>query len=812
MVYRTVIALLLTLVVSGGAAIHVEAADRSYRVIPNEYIVRFKQDITRAQALRLVAGLSNEHKMRLRHTFRAALTGFSAEIPADRVARLQLHPAIASIEPNGYWTLYTVDAPTNVTADATGPDQVVLNWTDNATTELGTEIQRSTSGINGAYSELEIVIGANQTSYTDNTVSAGQEFCYQIRVGESFTVLGPFSAPVCVTPDTPPPTPPADPTELTTNTVNDGRIDLAWNDNANNETGFRVERALGTAGAYAEIELLGSNVEAYQSTGLLADTEYCYRVQAFNADGDSAYSNESCSTTNSTPTDPLAAPSNVIATANGTASIDLSWTDNATAEVGFEVERAVNGGGFTSLEVIVQANLAGYTDNNVTAGVEHCYRVRVGQSLTNTGPFSTQACATPTVDPVDPPAAPSNLALTVQSSQRIDLSWADNANDETGFRIEQAASAAGPFAEIDVTAANSESYASGGLAAETQYCYRVQAFNTGGSSGFTAVQCATTDAGPVGCADTGGHDDLTDLYGITTTRADLNATWQASTAQGCGITPWLFGIDSGVDSDHPDLNIIEKMGFIAADPSDDGEDDNGHGTHTAGSAAAIDGNGGVVGVAPGAPIYGFRVCGTDGTCANDDIIAAVDEVTARKQANPAQPMVANMSLGGGASDAIDTAVRRSINAGVTYAIAAGNGILGACLFPGDAQTNSPARVGDDFINAANGSDGNGNPINGAITVTSHDVNLNDVNCNFGNPVTVAAPGEAILSTWLDGGYATISGTSMATPHVAGAALLFLARNPNATPEEVEQAIVDDLAPWSTNDTPNAGGRLIAEDL
>jgi subtilisin family serine protease len=258
--------------------------------------------------------------------------------------------------------------------------------------------------------------------------------------------------------------------------------------------------------------------------------------------------------------------------------------------------------------------------------------------------------------------------------------------------------------------------------------------------------------------------------------------------------------------------VIEVRNFVASEPSASGEDGNGHGTHTAGTAAAIDGNGGVVGVAPGAPIFGFRICSDDGNCAVDDIIAGIEEVTARKNALRDRRMVANMSLGGEPSTALDAAVRRSINAGVVYTISAGNGLLGFCLMPNDAQSQSPARVGDDDINAANGSDGDTRHVNGAITVTSSDRNDRDVNCNYGSPVTVAAPGEGVTSTWLDGGYNTISGTSMAAPHVAGAVMLYLQTHPQASPAQVEQAVLDLLEAWTTDDQPNADGRLNVEGL
>ncbi len=309
------------------------------------------------------------------------------------------------------------------------------------------------------------------------------------------------------------------------------------------------------------------------------------------------------------------------------------------------------------------------------------------------------------------------------------------------------------------------------------------------------------------------HDDLGQLWNITQVNADQNAKWQGVRGNGpeCAMQAWFFGLDTGVDSDHPDLNVVETQTFLVGDNSG-GEDGHGHGTHTAGTAAAIDGGpaGGVVGVAPGAQIHGFKVCTDGGSCPLDAIIAGVDEVTARKNGNPGQPMVANMSLGGGASTAIDEAVRRSVYVGVVYSLSAGNGLFGFCFFPIDAGMQSPARVGDDRISDPSGAftgAGEQYRANGAITTTSSNQNDQDVNCNFGRSVTVAAPGVSVRSTWVGGGYFTISGTSMAAPHSAGAAIIYLQDNPNATPEQVEQAIMDELDPWTTDDLPNADGRL-----
>lgn len=805
----------------------VQAEGPQYVTLPDQYIIIFRDDLSRREGLRLTRDLTARHKLRLRHTFKDSVRGFSAVLPAGKLEVLRNHAAISSVEQNGFWfiedspaAIATVDAPTNLTASPVGDSQIDLNWTDNATTERAFEIWRSTTGSGGPYTRIARQLGVDLTSYSDTQVVAGQEYCYQVRALESRTTAGPFSAAACATiDDTPPTDPPNAPTDLSATTVNDQRVDIAWIDQSDDETGFLVERATGAGGAFTQIDVLGADVTSYQDTGLDAETEYCYRLRSFNAVGNSAYTAVACATTDaggSNP-EPLGAPSALTASAPNDTQVVLDWVDNATEEMGFEVQRSVSGanGPYARLAVTRQADATSFTDNAVVAGTEYCYQLRAHAGRNNFGEFSNSACATPGSPPADdPPAAPTALSSTAVNEQRIDLSWSDNADNESGFEVERALGAAGMFEQIDVIGINAESYQDAALSAETEYCYRVRAFNDAGNSDYTATSCATTPAAPPpgNCSDTGNHDSLNDLWGISQVKADRNMTWQSTQAAGCGLTPLFFGIDTGVDSDHSDLNVIETMGFVASNLMMAAEDDNGHGTHTAGTAAAIDGNGGAVGVAPGASVFGFKVCDASGSCAIDDIIAAVDEVTSRKLANPGQPMVANVSLGGGANAANDTAIRESVNAGVVYTLSAGNGAFNACLFPVNAQTKSPARTGDDAINAQHGSNGNNARINGVITVTSSNESDSDVNCNFGNPVTVAAPGEDIFSTWLANGYATISGTSMAAPHAAGAAILYLHRNPNATPTDVEQAIVNELDPWTTDDTPNADGRLDAETL
>lgn len=209
---------------------------------------------------------------------------------------------------------------------------------------------------------------------------------------------------------------------------------------------------------------------------------------------------------------------------------------------------------------------------------------------------------------------------------------------------------------------------------------------------------------------------------------------------------WI--IDTGIDLDHPDLNVDASRGYLAADiRSRVGfDDDNGHGSHCAGIVAAIDNEIGVVGVAAGATVVPVKVLDKRGSGAYSAIIAGVDYVAA----NAAPGDAANLSLGGGVYEPIDLAVQALGDAGVLVALAAGNE-------SDDANNHSPARA------------------NGANLYTVSAMDINDDFAYFSNyanpPVDYCAPGVNIFSTYMGGGYVTMSGTSMAAPHVCGLLLL-----------------------------------------
>jgi subtilisin family serine protease len=196
----------------------------------------------------------------------------------------------------------------------------------------------------------------------------------------------------------------------------------------------------------------------------------------------------------------------------------------------------------------------------------------------------------------------------------------------------------------------------------------------------------------------------------------------------------------------------------------------GHGTHVAGTVAAKDNAQDVVGVAPDVPLTGVKVLGCSGSGSWSGVIKGVDWVTA----NAAKPAIANMSLGGGASQAVDDAVRNSANRGVFYSIAAGNDGANACDY-------SPARAG-----RTKNADGTWNKNNGVTTVAATNKTDGETSwSNYGACVDIWAPGASILSTKNGGGTTTMSGTSMAAPHVGGGGALYLSSRTSANSSTVE---------------------------
>ncbi|MFD5093115.1 S8 family peptidase [Amycolatopsis thailandensis] len=225
----------------------------------------------------------------------------------------------------------------------------------------------------------------------------------------------------------------------------------------------------------------------------------------------------------------------------------------------------------------------------------------------------------------------------------------------------------------------------------------------------------------------------------------------------------VYVLDTGIRATHTDFGGRVKQGYDFIDNDTNADDGYGHGTHVAATIA-----GAKYGVAKGASLYPVRVLGSDGSGTTAGVISGVNWITQ----NAKKPAVANASLGGGASSALDTAVRNSIKAGVTWTIAAGNSNV-------NAANTSPARVTE------------------ALTVAAADRTDRRASfSNYGSVIDLFAPGVSITSAWKDNDTATYTGdgTSFAAPHVAGAAALYLSSHTGATAAQVAQALISASTP------------------
>ncbi|KAL7745895.1 hypothetical protein RI367_008797, partial [Sorochytrium milnesiophthora] len=239
---------------------------------------------------------------------------------------------------------------------------------------------------------------------------------------------------------------------------------------------------------------------------------------------------------------------------------------------------------------------------------------------------------------------------------------------------------------------------------------------------------------------------------------DLEQPYTYPDTAGAGVTAYI--IDTGVMIDHPDIKGRATWGLTACDGCKD-VDDVGHGTHV---ATTIGGT--TYGVAKKVNLVAVKVLGGDGSGTNSGVIAGINWVADQVKKNPGKPAVANMSLGGDKSQELNDAVSAAVAAGVVFGVAAGNDHKDAC-------DGSPSSTPEAICVAASDN-------------TDTRASFSD----YGSCVSIFAPGVDITAGWNDGNSQTISGTSMATPHVVGVAALYLGENPSLTPAQVKSQMLD----------------------
>lgn len=334
----------------------------------------------------------------------------------------------------------------------------------------------------GASGNVASPVGsATGNSFATAALTATTSFW--VRVSDACGTADSATATVTVTP----PPFPLPPSNLTAAAASASQINLAWKDNSANEEGFKIERRAGPSGTWAQAAAVGANVTAWQNTGLVAATDYTFRVYAHNALGNSPTSNEASGTTQSSGTPN--APSNLTATAVSSNQIHLGWSDNSSNETGFKIERKTPGKSAWVLIAQRPATETHFDDRSLAPDIAYTYRVRATGSAGDSA-NSNEATATPSSAL---PAAPSGLATAVARTGAIILAWTDNAANETGFQVERRAGTTGAFAQAGTTGANVKAWLDTSVTAGTTYFYRVRASNAAGTSAYSNTATAGPD-------------------------------------------------------------------------------------------------------------------------------------------------------------------------------------------------------------------------------------------------------------------------------------------------------------------------------
>ncbi len=425
-------------------------------------------------------------------------------------------------------------APTTLTATVVSGTQVDLAWTDNADNESQFVIQRCVGAACSNFTDVATVL-PDVVTYSNDTLTQGVDYRWRVRAQNGVGLSAPTNIASASTSG------PTAPTALTAATVSATRIDLAWADNSNNELGFLIERCTGAAcEAFAAIDSVGAGVEAYQDLGVTYGQQYRYRVRATNTVVPSAYTDVAEASTL-----PPVTPSGLTATVAGATQINLAWTDNASDEVGFYIERCTNDAcsGFVIIDS-VGANVEAYQDHDVVFNTAYRYRVRVYHVITD---LSTSG---PADADTRPPTTPTGLVATLIASNEIGLTWNDLADDELGYTIERCSDAAcTDFAPIHTTAPDATSYSDLTVQLDSVYRYRVLAVGVPGNSAVSNVAEANTISpeAPTLLTATTISAELIRLG--WTDNADNETGFSIYRCQGIGCTPSNLLANAGPDAE-----------------------------------------------------------------------------------------------------------------------------------------------------------------------------------------------------------------------------------------------------------------------
>lgn len=408
-------------------------------------------------------------------------------------------------------------APDNAHAVSFSTSQINLDWDDNSPYETGFQIEQSLDGSTGW--TLIHTTAANATTYSVTGLDDGTRYYFRIRAhndtGDS-SYASTVNAYTAV----------AAPTNLVAIGVDIDEIDLTWDDNSVNETGYEIQRSPNGTSSWTTVTTTAANAESYSNTGLSSDTTYYYRVRAvgISGAGNSAFSNvDHDATFPAVPT----TPSSLAAAAISDSQIDLTWNDNSSDETGFKIEQSANGTTGWTLIHTTAANVESYSVTSLAEGVQYYYRI-IGVGSGGDSAPSNVANDTTWL------SAPDDLSVTAFSETEIDLTWNDHSTHEDAFAIEYSNNGTTGWTFLLTVPANTVTYQDTGLVEGTTRYYRVKATGTHDSL-YSEVEGATT---PLFAP--------TDLDVDTVDSTELHITWTDNSTGGNTYT-----VERSPDGDDP---------------------------------------------------------------------------------------------------------------------------------------------------------------------------------------------------------------------------------------------------------------------
>jgi titin len=314
--------------------------------------------------------------------------------------------------------------------------------------------------------------------------------------------------------------------------VSESRIDVSWQDNSSNETGFEVHRSTsGASGAFALLASKGAGVASHGDVGLAPSTQYCYKVRAFRTTGGqtgySEFSTAACATTLAPPIP--AAPSGADARPASSSAVAVSWIDRSTNETGFRVERSLDLGATWTSTRTTGANAISSSDEALASEQPVCYRV-IAFNARGDSPPSNSDCTTP-------PAAPTGLTATAAEGPAIDLVWTDNSAVEDGYEILRATDGAA-FGIVTDVPPNSTTYHDAGATTNATYSYQLRAKKDGGHSDLSGTASAVGSCVPASVTeicDNGVDDDCNGLADGADPACSLSCSNGCPPGYVCGV-------------------------------------------------------------------------------------------------------------------------------------------------------------------------------------------------------------------------------------------------------------------------------------